>query len=652
MIRTTLLFTLVGGTLGIHAAQGQVNLYYGSGSRIVGSSTAPQSITNLAGHRFPDAESTSFFLTSSGGGGGTNGGLDDSSAADVVSSRLGIQAMTSPPSATSTYRRGYVVLHGEARNLNPAAYPTAFMQSSLSSQGSSAIELNADSSTPMTLFIEARGRFSGVESLNDGQYRSGSIVPSDHFQLPDFAINALVDSQTFSQSFDGSISIQFVTNPCPWIWTQRATSAPTAPPQRFLASAAFDRAHDRVVLFGGLGATPLNDLWDWDGNSWTLRQDNGPGSATRPSARFGAAMFFNTNDQKFYLFGGETPSFSREFWRLDPVTWTWTNLSAAPPTGHVPATLAARSRHAIAFDRDRGVAVMYGGRTNGTTASTETWEHNGSVWALRTPATNPGARDSNALAYDPTRGGVILFGGGPVGTTPLPNTTFLWDGTVWGQLTTLGNPKSPVGRWGPGLVFDESRGRIVVHGGATSPPTVGTNEVWELVQNSNGDNVWNNVTASTANGLSARASHAMVYDSAHSGIVVFSGAGQSDTWVMSSPQISKHPVSQNLIAGQTLTLTAAASGTAQSWQWFRGLPPYRVRIPGANSSTFQIPNAQPANSGAYSVDAIFSCGEQTSNTATITINSCYANCDGSGVLPVLTANDFICFLSKYASGCT
>jgi hypothetical protein len=30
---------------------------------------------------------------------------------------------------------------------------------------------------------------------------------------------------------------------------------------------------------------------------------------------------------------------------------------------------------------------------------------------------------------------------------------------------------------------------------------------------------------------------------------------------------------------------------------------------------------------------------------------CYANCDGSTVPPILTANDFQCFLIKYAQGC-
>jgi hypothetical protein len=33
-------------------------------------------------------------------------------------------------------------------------------------------------------------------------------------------------------------------------------------------------------------------------------------------------------------------------------------------------------------------------------------------------------------------------------------------------------------------------------------------------------------------------------------------------------------------------------------------------------------------------------------------NASYANCDGSSTIPVLTANDFQCFLNAYASGCS
>src|SRR5262249_39728479 len=35
--------------------------------------------------------------------------------------------------------------------------------------------------------------------------------------------------------------------------------------------------------------------------------------------------------------------------------------------------------------------------------------------------------------------------------------------------------------------------------------------------------------------------------------------------------------------------------------------------------------------------------------ACFVVGGCYPNCDGSTLLPILNANDFVCFLNKYAT---
>ena len=41
------------------------------------------------------------------------------------------------------------------------------------------------------------------------------------------------------------------------------------PPPRNVHSMAYDPARRRVVLYAGIGTDGrLNDLWEWDGNSW------------------------------------------------------------------------------------------------------------------------------------------------------------------------------------------------------------------------------------------------------------------------------------------------------------------------------------------------------------------------------------------------
>jgi hypothetical protein len=67
----------------------------------------------------------------------------------------------------------------------------------------------------------------------------------------------------------------------------------------------------------------------------------------------------------------------------------------------------------------------------------------------------------------------------------------------------------------------------------------------------------------------------------------------------------------------------------------------------------------PATTGSYSVGlritrGFLTPGELTSYVDNITVAPaavpCYANCDGSTAQPVLNANDFQCFLDRFASG--
>src|SRR5262245_57137524 len=82
----------------------------------------------------------------------------------------------------------------------------------------------------------------------------------------------------------------------------------------------------------------------------------------------------------------------------------WTQRSVA---GHV-----ARSSHAMAFDSDRGVMVLFGGitGTTGSTLSGETWEWDGATWVRRS-TTGPVPRDAHSMVYDAARHVTVLYGG-------------------------------------------------------------------------------------------------------------------------------------------------------------------------------------------------------------------------------------------------
>src|SRR5262245_7822685 len=92
-----------------------------------------------------------------------------------------------------------------------------------------------------------------------------------------------------------------------WEWRAgdwHATSPLHRPPARCKTRLAYDAARQRTVVFGGqslfLGspAVELGDTWEWDGIDWTQRNP-----ANAPSARYDAAMTFDSVHQQIVLFG-------------------------------------------------------------------------------------------------------------------------------------------------------------------------------------------------------------------------------------------------------------------------------------------------------------------------------------------------------------
>ena len=85
------------------------------------------------------------------------------------------------------------------------------------------------------------------------------------------------------------------------------------------------------------------------------------------------------------------------------------------------------------------------------------------------------------------------------------------------------------------------------------------------------------------------------------------------------PAITKQPVSQTVIAGQTATFSVTASGTGPlTYQWFRG----GVAIGGAASSSYTTPAATNADSGStFTVMVTNAVGSVTSTPATLTVTT-------------------------------
>lgn len=204
--------------------------------------------------------------------------------------------------------------------------------------------------------------------------------------------------------------------------------------------------------------------------------------------------------------------------------WLWTqkeDIGPSPRYGHTMAYEAARQR-----------VVLFGGSGpyntySGNTYFGDTWVWDGSAWT-QVADTGPDPRTLHSMVYDDSRQRVVLFGGFTSPSTHLGDT-WEWDGTEWTQVADIG----PRGRYGCSLTYDTVRQRVVLFGGfalATPGAPASSNtyfgDTWE----------WDGTewTQIADTGPSERYAPAMAFDRSRECQVLFGGLSQAtwlnDTW--------------------------------------------------------------------------------------------------------------------------
>jgi len=232
--------------------------------------------------------------------------------------------------------------------------------------------------------------------------------------------------------------------------------------------------------------------------------------------------------------------------------------------------------------------------------------------------------------------------------------TWEWDGATWTQRAVTG----PVGRASAALVCDSDHGLVYMNGGydlnGTGAGILSDTWAW------NG-NEW---TLVSTNGPPADAGRAGIYDSPHHSTFFLGGFGFAvdgyrAVWSLrnESPIIYQHPESQLAHSGDSLSLSVAIdASTNPALQWRRNGATLvdDDRITGSTTSALHINPVSPSDSGVYDAVITCSCGTSRTRGAVITVlcdaSCCYPNCDRSTAQPLLTANDFQCFLNAFSSG--
>jgi len=203
-------------------------------------------------------------------------------------------------------------------------------------------------------------------------------------------------------------------------WTDMAPDS--GPPAMIGGRMAYDSQSDQTILFGGLSPSfsEYSATWAYhvETNTWTNMAP-----PIGPSARNYQGMAYDAKSDRIILFGGAGASgILGETWAYDFDANVWTNMQPAtspPPTDFVE----------MVYDSQSDRVILFGGNYGGTADSAETWAYNfgSNVWTKTNSPAPPPARSRHALAYDSESDRTVLFGGLDSSAFSLYSDTWSYD---------------------------------------------------------------------------------------------------------------------------------------------------------------------------------------------------------------------------------
>lgn len=234
----------------------------------------------------------------------------------------------------------------------------------------------------------------------------------------------------------------------------------------------YDPLQDRVIALIDEGniEVPLYNTYVWDGSEWTKLEIAEPQDWDRSLV----GLLYSPKAGKVLLYAGKRNYSDPEtiaLWELDLEGGEWVPVS--PPEGSPGPPY--RYDEMAATDPSGGV-VLFGGRNyTGVLGETWTWNPDTKSWSDVTDpeGKNPPARTVGSMVYDPGNGTVLLFGGKD-GTNNLLGDTWLWNGSVWEEVYTVGSSPSP--RYSASVAYDDRSGKIYLFGGYDGNTVL--NDLW------------------------------------------------------------------------------------------------------------------------------------------------------------------------------
>ena len=242
------------------------------------------------------------------------------------------------------------------------------------------------------------------------------------------------------------------------------------PSARFDAAIAYDTPGRQVFVFGGQDTQPRNDIWAY---SLSRRQWTELTPAAKPPARFGHTLVFDSVRRRLILFGGQASGFFSDVWAFDIAAGTWQQLSRDE------GGPSRRYGHSAIYDTGRDRVVVSHGFTDAGRFD-DTWAFNlaSNTWTNLNPAgPRPLRRCLHHAAYDAAGARMFLYGGCSSGSGPCPQ------GDLWSldlnanRWTEIASTPAPPARERYGMEYDAARGRLLVFAGNARGLV---NDTWEF----------------------------------------------------------------------------------------------------------------------------------------------------------------------------
>jgi hypothetical protein len=287
------------------------------------------------------------------------------------------------------------------------------------------------------------------------------------------------------------------------------------------ASLAYDTKRSIAVLFGGTsrwtqteGWESTNDTWEWNGNDWVQYQPE-----HSPLPRYSAGIAFDENRGVAVLFGGigQNPAYQNIFysdtWEWDGQDWQEVSPSTRPP---------ARQDPSMFFDPLQGTVVMYGGyyidpATQTSVFLDDAWEWDGETWR-QLVFDEPRRNSASAIVYDPIRQLPMLMDA---------EGLWFWQESSWVQPNF---PVSPPSRWGSQMIYNPDIQQIILFGGFKDKDVF--DDTWTYDGQS-----WQQVITKVR--PPRRNGHNMFYDQTRERVVLFGGLDggifYNDMWELVQP---------------------------------------------------------------------------------------------------------------------